>query len=200
MTAIEMAANETAEVETAEVGIAAAKPRRTRRASFVKDKSGASAVEFALVAGPFLGLIAAIVQTFLVFFAQELLESVVQLASRQILTGQVQSAQLTQAGFQQAVCNQVVILFSCGGLMVDVQVPTSWSAANTAAPTLTYDGQGNVTNSWQFTPGNPGDPVVVRVMYQWPIFLGRFGFCPSVQSNGTCLIMATAAFQNEPSS
>jgi Flp pilus assembly protein TadG len=195
-----MAAIETAAIEMAEVKIASAKPRRNRRASFVKDKSGASAVEFALVAGPFLGLIAAIVQTFLVFFAQELLESVVQLSGRQILTGQVQSAQMTQAGFQQAVCSQVVILFSCGGLMVDVQVPTSFSSANTSAPSMTFDGQGNVSNTWQFNPGNPGDPVVVRVMYLWPIFLGRFGFCPAVQSNGTCLIMATAAFQNEPSS
>ena len=149
--------------------------------------------------GHFSPFIAAIVQTFLVFFAQELLESVVQLSSRQILTGQVQSQQLTQAAFQQAVCSQVVILFTCSGLMVDVQVPTSWSSANTSTPTLTFNA-GQVSNTWQFNPGNAGDDVVVRVMYLWPIFMGRFGFCPSVQPNGTRLIMATAAFQNEPSS
>jgi Flp pilus assembly protein TadG len=180
--------------------IASGKRHRDRCASFIKDRKGATAVEFALVAGPFLGLIAAIVQTFLVFFAQELLESVVQLSSRQILTGQVQSQQLTQAGFQQAVCNQVVILFNCNGLMVDVRVATAWSSANTSLPSLTYNGQGQVSNTWQFNPGNAGDDVVVRVMYLWPIFMGRFGFCPSVQANGTCLIMATAAFQNEPAS
>ena len=86
----------------AEVEIASGIRHRNRCASFIKDRKGATAVEFALVAGPFLALVAAIVQTFLVFFAQELLESVVQLSSRQILTGQVQSQQMTQAGFQQA--------------------------------------------------------------------------------------------------
>jgi Flp pilus assembly protein TadG len=183
----------------AEVEIASGKEHRNRCASFIKDRRGATAVEFALVAGPFLALVAAIVQTFLVFFAQELLESVVQLSSRQILTGQVQSQQLTQAAFQQAVCGQVVILFTCSGLMVDVQVPTSLSSANTSAPTLTFNGA-QVSNTWQLNPGNAGDPVVVRVMYLWPIFMGRLGFCTSVQDNGSCLIMATAAFQNEPSS
>lgn len=150
------------------------------------------AVEFALVAAPFLGLLAALIQTFLVFFAQELLESVVQQSSRQILTGQVQSQQLTKDAFRQVVCNQVVILFNCSGLMVDVQVATSWSSANASAPTLAYDAQGQVSNTWQFNPGNAGDIVVVRVMYLWPVFM--------FSSQGSQMIMATAAFQNEPSS
>lgn len=65
----------------------------------MKDCRGATAVEFALVAAPFI----AILQTFLVFFAQELLEAVVQQSSRQILTGQTQSQQATQAAFRQTV-------------------------------------------------------------------------------------------------
>jgi Flp pilus assembly protein TadG len=178
----------------AEVEIASGKGHRNRFASFIKDRRGATAVEFALVAAPFIGLLAALIQTFLVFFAQELLESVVQQSSRQILTGQVQSQQLTQAQFHQVVCNQVAILFSCSGLMVDVQVATSWSSAGTSAPTLTYNSQGQVSNTWQFNPGNAGDIVIVRVMYLWPIFMF------STQANSSQLIMATAAFQNEPSS
>jgi Flp pilus assembly protein TadG len=169
------------------------------RADFVADSKGATAVEFALVAIPFLALIIALIQTFLVFFAQELLESVVQQSARLVLTGQVQSQQMTQSGFQQAVCNQVVIFFNCSGLMVDVQVANTWSSANTSTPTLTFDAQGNVNNAWQFNPGSTGDIVVVRVMYQWPVFLGPLGFNLSNLSNGKRLIMASAAFQNEPS-
>jgi hypothetical protein len=78
--------------------------------------------------------------------------------------------------------------------MVDVQVATSWSSANTSAPTLTYNSQGQVSNIWQLNPGNEGDIVVVRVMYLWPVFMF------STQANGSQMIMATAAFQNEPSS
>jgi Flp pilus assembly protein TadG len=173
--------------------------RRNRCAAFVADSNGATAVEFALVAVPFLALIVALIQTFLVFFAQELLESVVQRSSRLILTGQVQSQQMKQDDFKQAVCDQIVILFNCNGLMVDVQVATTWSTANTSTPTLTFKADGTVGNSWQFNAGGVGDIVVVKVMYQWPVFLGPLGFNLSNLSNGNRLIMASAAFQNEPS-
>ena len=188
----------------AQMEIAAGKGRRNRFGAFIRDSKGATVVEFALIATPFLALIAALIQTFLLFFAQSLLENAVRQSSRQILTGQVQTADasLTQAqavaAFHQTVCNASAILFTCTGLMVDVQVANQWSSANTAMPTLTYDASGNVTNNWQFNPGNAGDIVVVRVMYLWPVFFGPIAFNMSNQANGSRLIMASAAFQNEP--
>lgn len=188
----------------AEVEITAGKRRRNRFVAFITDRRAATAVEFALVAAPFLAIIAALIQTFLLFFAQSQLESAVRQSGRQILTGQVQSqdASLTQAqataAFHQTVCNNGAILFTCAGLMVDVQVASQWSSANTGMPTLTYDSNGNVTNAWQFNPGNAGDIVVVRVMYLWPVFFGPIAFNMANQANGSRLIMASAAFQNEP--
>jgi Flp pilus assembly protein TadG len=187
----------------AEVEITAGKRRRIRFGDFIKDRKGATAVEFALIATPFLALIAALIQTFLLFFAQSQLELAVRLSARQILTGQVQTqdASLTQAqastAFHQTVCNNAVILFTCSGVMVDVQVASQWSSANTGLPTLTYDSSGSV-NNLQFNPGNAGDIVVVRVMYMWPVFFGPIAFNMANQPNGNRLIMATAAFQNEP--
>ncbi|MEZ2143078.1 TadE/TadG family type IV pilus assembly protein [Bradyrhizobium sp. DN5] len=177
---------------------ATTKRRRNRLAAFARDSRGATAVEFALVAVPFLALIIALIQTFLVFFAQQMLESVVRQSARLVMTGQVQSAQMTQAVFKQKVCDQIVILFNCSGLMVDMQVATSWTSANTAMPTLTFDGSGKVTNTWQYDPGDAGDIVVLRVMYVWPVVLGPLGFNLSNLSNGNRLIMSSAAFQNEP--
>jgi Flp pilus assembly protein TadG len=188
----------------AEVEITAGKRRRNRFGAFIKDRKGATAVEFALIATPFLALIAALIQTFLIFFAQSQLESVVRQSGRQILTGQVQSldASLTQAqataAFHKTVCDNAATLFTCAGLMVDVQVASQWSAANTGMPTLTYNSDGTVSNTWQFSPGNAGDIVVVRVMYLWPIFFGPIAFNFANQANGSRLIMASAAFQNEP--
>ncbi|WP_063684419.1 TadE/TadG family type IV pilus assembly protein [Bradyrhizobium stylosanthis] len=179
---------------------ATTKRRRSRFAAFARDSKGATAVEFALVAAPFLALIIALIQTFLVFFAQELLESVVRQSARLVMTGQVQSAQMNQAAFKQKVCDQITIFFNCSGMMVDLQVATSWSTANTGVPTLAFDASGNVTNTWQFSPGDAGDIVILRVMYVWPVVLGPLGFNLSNLSNGNRLIMASAAFQNEPSS
>jgi Flp pilus assembly protein TadG len=188
----------------AEMKITAGKRRRNRFGAFIRDSKGATAVEFALIATPFLAIIAALFQTFLVFFAQSVLENAVRQSSRQILTGQVQTqdASLSQtaamAAFHQTVCNNAAVLFTCTGLMVDVQVANNWSSANTGMPTLTYDSNGNVTNTWQFNPGNAGDIVVVRVMYLWPVFFGKIAFNMANQANGTREIMASAAFQNEP--
>jgi Flp pilus assembly protein TadG len=181
-------------------GAASERGRRSSCAAFASDSRGATAVEFGLVAAPFLALIIALIQTFLVFFAQQLLESVVQQSARLVMTGQVQTQTLTQDAFKQKVCDQVRIFFTCSGLMVDMQVAAAWSSANTAMPTLTFDSQGNVTNIWQYNPGAAGDIVVLRVMYVWPVMLGPLGFNLSNLSNGNRQIMATAAFQNEPSS
>lgn len=171
--------------------------KRRRWRAFLADRNGATAVEFALIAPAFIALLVALIQTFLVFFAQQLLEQVVNQSSRAILTGQAQAASMTQAQFATAVCSNVVILFDCSKMMIDVRVAGSWSSANTGAPALTFDGSGNVTNVWQFNPGNQGDIVVVRVMYQWPVFLGPLGFNLANQSNGKRLIMSSTAFMNE---
>ncbi|MGJ5207512.1 TadE/TadG family type IV pilus assembly protein [Bradyrhizobium sp. HKCCYLR20261] len=166
--------------------------------AFVKDNRGATAVEFGLVAAPFLALVVALIQTFLVFFAQQLLEAVVQQSARLVMTQQVQIQGLSQDAFKQEVCKKIRIFFNCSGLMVDLQVANAWSSANTGMPSLTYNSQGQVTNTWKFSPGGPGDIVVLRVMYVWPVMLGPLGFNLSNLSSGNRLIMATAAFQNEP--
>ncbi|MGJ4946605.1 TadE/TadG family type IV pilus assembly protein [Bradyrhizobium sp. HKCCYLS1011] len=168
-------------------------------AAFIRNSKGATAVEFALIAAPFLALIIALFQTFLVFFAQELLESVVIQSARLVKTGQVQAQNWDQTTYKQQVCTKIRIFFNCSGLMVDLRVANAWSTADTSLLTPTYDSNGNV-NNMQFNPGTAGDIVVLRVMYIWPVMLGPLGFNLSNISSGNRLIMATAAFQNEPSS
>ncbi len=178
--------------------LARLRKRLAAPAGFARRQDGAAALEFAIVAAPFIAIILATIQTALAFFAGQVLELAVMDSSRQILTGSAQNANMTQAGFANAVCAKVQTLFSCGNLMIDVQTVNSFGAANTALPALTFNGQGAVTNAWSWQPGNPGDVVVVRVMYQWPVFLGPLGLSLSNEANGNLLLMATATFKNEP--
>ena len=143
-------------------------------------------------------LLVGIIQTFLVFFAGQLLQTVVGQSSRLILTGQVQAANLTQSQFAAKVCAQVAILFNCNNLMIDVETYSSFAGANISLPSLSFNWQGQVGNTWKYNPGTAGQIVVVRVMYQWPVFLGPLGFSLSNLPNGNRLIMASSAFQNEP--
>ncbi len=162
-------------------------------------EDGAAAVEFALVAAPFIALLVAIIQTMVVFLAQRLLDEVVSQASRVILTGQAQTSSLSQAQFADWVCQKTVIFFTCSNLMVNVQSYASFSAASTSTPTLTFDSQGNVTNSWSYSLGHPGDIVVVQVLYQWPVLLGPLSFNLSNLSNGNRLLVSSNVFKREPS-
>ncbi len=166
-------------------------------------EDGVAAVEFALVAAPFLALMFAIIETALVFFAGQYLETVVADSSRLIMTGQVQTQGLSQSQFLTQVCGKIVALFNCNSLLVDVQKYTAYSGANTSLPlsngnlTFATDAQGQpITN---FQPGGPGDIVVERIMYQWPVWVWFPGLASmSNLSNKKRLLMATAAFTNEP--
>jgi len=184
--------------------LAAAASRLRSSRHFALCRNGATAVEFALVAAPFLGLLVATFETALVFFAGRVLDEVTEEASRYILTGQAQQSNMTQAQFLNYVCTGsntaalVSALFNCNKLMVNVQSYNGFASANTANPTLTFNGNGNVSNTWNYSPGTPGSIVVVQVMYQWPIILGPLNFNLSNLSNGNRLLVSTAVFKNEP--
>ncbi|MGA2894604.1 MAG: pilus assembly protein [Xanthobacteraceae bacterium] len=116
------------------------------------------------------------VQTALVFFAGRVLDETTEGACRYIMTGQAQTAGMTQSQFATWVCGQTCALFTCGNFMINVQNSSSFSSASTATPTLTFDANRNVTNTWNYSTGNPGDIVDVQVMYQWPVVLGPLSF------------------------
>jgi Flp pilus assembly protein TadG len=161
-------------------------------------ESGATAVEFALVAAPFIAMLVALIQTALVFFAGRVLDETTEEASRYIMTGQAQTAGMSQSQFATWVCGQTFALFTCGNFMINVQSYSAFSSANTATPTLTFDANGNVTNTWSYNTGNPGDIVVVQVMYQWPVVLGPLSFTLANLSNGNRLLVSSAVFKSEP--
>ena len=112
------------------------------------------------------------------------------------MTGQAQTAGYNQAQFKTAVCNKIYGLFNCAtDMYVDVKSYTSFSNVNTSLPIT----NGNFDSSnFGYTPGGPGDIVVVRLMYQWPVYVSLLGFNLSDVSGSKRVLMATVAFRNEP--
>ena len=80
---------------------------------FVRQEDGATAVEFGIVAAPFLALVFAIIETAIIFFAGQTLETAVSDSSRLIMTGQAQALNLTQSTFKDKVCTKIYGLFNC---------------------------------------------------------------------------------------
>ena len=170
------------------------RPRR----HFWRNNRGATAVEFSLLALPLIMLIFASMQTALLFFYDQALQTGAQKSARQLLTGSVQLGGLTQAQFKTVVCANLPSQFQCSNVMVDVQSASSFQATNTSSLTPTYDIHNSVTNVWNYTPGNPGDIVIMRVMYDWPVLGGPLAVGLANQPNNTHLMVATTVFKNEP--
>ena len=165
---------------------------------FCAARHGATAVEFALIAPAFLATLIAVLETTLFLFAQATLQNAAVTAGRMFMTGQAQNSNLTQAQFAADVCPMISALFTCGNLMVNVQAYSAFSSASASAPTLTYNAQGQVNNTWSYTAGTPGQVMVVQLIYQWPIVSGPFGYVLSNLGNGTAEMMGVTAFRVEP--
>jgi Flp pilus assembly protein TadG len=162
---------------------------------FIRQEDGATAVEFGMVALPFLALIFAILETALVFFANQTLEAAVSDSSRLILTGQAQTIGYSQDQFTTQVCNRLYGLFDCNKLSVNVKNYSDFDAINSAPPVS--NGQIDKTKL-VYTPGGPGCIEAVSIYYPWPIYVTLLGNHLDNFGTGTRLLVATAVFRNEP--
>ncbi|MBZ0217058.1 MAG: pilus assembly protein, partial [Fimbriimonadaceae bacterium] len=84
---------------------------RNKINEFNDGETGATAVEFAILAFPFLMLLLAVIEVGIVFFATQIMETGVEGAARLIRTGQAQ--QFSQAQFKLEVCDRISALFDC---------------------------------------------------------------------------------------
>jgi hypothetical protein len=81
--------------------------------------------------------------------------------------------------------------------MVNVASYASSSGASASAPTLTYT-NGQVSNAWSYSPGTPGQIMVVQLIYQWSVVGGPLGFSIANLPNGKAQMMGVTAFRVEP--
>ena len=178
-------------------------PKIFRR--FRRSRRGSAAVEFALVAPVFFALLFAIIETSLVFFAGQILETGIQDSSRQLYTHRLQDSGLSTADqetqFKTDLCNSVKVLLSCP-LDVDVKFYPAGTAITITDP---IDGSGSYDNSslvFQLPPKGSSATVVVRGFYQWPLIVTGLGYNIANIGRGSSsskrLLAATAAFHVEP--
>lgn len=164
--------------------------RRLRR-----DESASTAIEFAIVAMPFLILMLVIIELGLAFFAGQVLDNAVADSARLIRTGQAIEANLDQAGFKQKILDKLPGFFAEERLSVDVKSYSSFADV-TIPPSI--DDDGNLDDDLDFNPGGASQIVVVRVFYRWPMAGSYLGIDFADLADGSRLLGSTAAFRNEP--
>jgi Flp pilus assembly protein TadG len=170
-----------------------------------RDEKGATAIEFAIVGGPFLYLLCVILEMGLMLFNEYAVEHAAAQAARLIRTGQAQNDGMSADDFKQVVCDNVEFLNCDEKLFVDVRKYEEFASVS-APSSISTDADGNkqisddINVNADYDPGGPGDVVVVRVYYAWDLFVpgipGMSGFANL--SSHRRLLSSTFAFQNEP--
>jgi Flp pilus assembly protein TadG len=156
---------------------------------------GSSIVEFALVVPPFLLMMMGILEISMVLFVSVHLEGSVHEAARQIRTGNVQNAASPIGEFRTILCGRLEVVLDCDGrLVIDVR-PFNQFNSITFAPF--YDENGEAQGNG-FSPGTAGEIVLVRVAYNWNITTPLLGKLLADDGVSRKVILAAAAFRNEP--
>jgi Flp pilus assembly protein TadG len=159
--------------------------------------SGAAAIEFAIVALPFITLILGLMEIGFDLFVQVTLDAAVDQAARSVQTGAVQgssgesSAQLAAA----SVCPALVGLLDCSQIIVGVEpVPAGYDyRTNPAGLTLAGAGSGTVCT------GVGGQMMLIRAWYLGPTVVGALlpSFATTYHGAMVHVTSASAGFVNE---
>lgn len=175
--------------------------RRSRRRTgrhlrgFSRNQSGATAVEFAILAMPFLLFVFSILEMSLAFFAERVLQDGLMAAKRQVRLGNITTA----GDFQRHMCQTaaVSVLLDCSAIRISMErVPDGGRP-----PEPPRDADGNVDYSrLAFNVGPRSSTHITRAFYDWPRFLpvGMTSSGAYVSTAKFTTIQAVGVFHREP--
>jgi Flp pilus assembly protein TadG len=164
--------------------------------NFLHRRRGVTAVEFAIVAIPFLLLIMGIIEVGLIFWAGYELENATAAAARLVRTRQAQNSGTTAAQLQAQLCQNVVILSNCT-TKVQLSVQTFATFAGITVPSA-VDSNGKLQTSFPYSLGGPGAIVLLTAFYEWPLRTPLTSAALANLGDGNYLLRASFAFRNEP--
>jgi Flp pilus assembly protein TadG len=157
----------------------------------LRNARGAAAVEFAMVAPPFLALVVGIIEIGVDYYFYAQLETATQQAVQDIRTGTVQIKKLTQERFRNEVFCPKIVLLSCDKLVFNVAVMRAQNDWGAFSPTTVDPAKA------KWCVGGAREIVLVQVAYPVPLATMIWAGDTSL-ANGQRYYLASAGFRNEP--
>jgi Flp pilus assembly protein TadG len=166
---------------------------------FRHDRGGAVAIEFVALALPFALLVFAILESCISFAAQQVLANATDDIARQLRTGQIKAADVTEPKLKQMICDRIDIIMpkGCPDLVVDLREFPTFAAAAAVKIKLTPSGDIDTTG-FAVKPGKSLSKNMLRVFYRWPVITNFMAKSMANLKDGKTLHFATATWQNEP--
>lgn len=171
----------------------------TKPSRFLRDRRGATAIEFALLAMPFSLLVFAIIESCVSFAGQQVLSNATYDVARQIRTGQIRPADLDETKLKEMLCARldIIVADNCPGLIVDLREYGTFADAAKERIKLTSDRDIDTTG-FAVKPGPSKSKNMLRVFYKWPVMTDLMSKMMSNLKDGKTLHFATVTWQNEP--
>lgn len=183
----------------------------------MRNRDGAIALEFAILAIPFLMLVFATFETMFAFAGEQLLANAVETMSRKLRTGEITFGQgkatdMTEVEFRQAFCDEIAIFNMCSEsepdtpekLYLDVRQFSAFGDMPKEIPKVSTAEYADLdTSEFAFSPGGSGTINMVRAFYRWQIMTDIIRpFVTNIRPEGDPLptdymMVSTAAIQNE---
>lgn len=165
---------------------------------FRRDRRGATAIEFAMLALPFALLSFAIVETAISFTAQQVISNATDKIAREIRTGQMTTANTTKEQFRDRICADISMIVGsgCTELEFDLQTYSDFADVPRNIP-LSPDGDLDTTG-FRYESGAEETINNLRIFYRWPVLTDVMKPHLSNLPDDKRLLFSTATWQNEP--
>jgi Flp pilus assembly protein TadG len=174
---------------------------------------GASSIEFALIAMPFILTVVGIIEIAMILFADVLLEGALRDASRFGITGQLPASMTREEKIRAIVADRTMGLVDMEKVKVETLSYGTFTNIGKPEPFVDappLNGKYDVGESFTDVNGNAkwdadqgkaeaggsGAIVVYRVSYDWPLLTGLLE--PLLGSNGYVHLRVSTAVRNEP--
>ena len=185
---------------------------RCRLGRFRADQRGASAVEFALVAVPFLSLTCGTIEASIDYWAQAILQQAVADAGRLIYTGKFQANNANTTGsadlitiFRNEICKENgfprVTIFNCSNVKINISQVDDFSTAQLVSPSITNPSTG--VSDWNpaygnYSCGKGNSIMIIQAAVDFPVFFNFLGTGASALPGGKRILQAATVFRSEP--
>jgi Flp pilus assembly protein TadG len=174
----------------------------SRAVQFKTQEDGATAIEFAMVAGPFFLIVFMLIGFAMFFFVMNSLDKGMDQTSRKIRTGEAQKANMTVNDFKQQVCSAAGDWIKCNKVQVFVQKYPDWTSV-TPKNCLNADGS-IVTNTASGSDliatysGTSSEIVIVTTCYKWE-FAQQIPYVNmGNMTDHSMMMQSSTAFRTEP--
>lgn len=165
---------------------------------FRRDRRGATAIEFAMLALPFALLSFAILETTVSFTAQQVISNAADKVARQIRTGQITITNTTEAQFRALLCSEISLIVGTGCPQMEYDLQ-HYSKFQDVPTTIPYGPDGDIDPSgFKYDPGGEETINSLRIFYRWPVMTDVMKSSMSNLPNNRRLLYSSATWQNEP--